>query len=107
MYSDKVESLVLDIGRNACSKYSTKDQLFSQLSCRLAVTPYARTEDVRTSRLTLTSSKSRGKEVSLDWRMEDCFVRLINWRLEMWQSMTQYRWLQISQINHLDTGEAL
>ena len=62
---------------------------------------------MRTGRLTLTSiSGGRGQkrltmtseEDCLDWRLEaedtmaeECFVRLSNWRLEMWHSTAQYR----------------
>jgi len=112
--SDEVESHDLDTTRNVSSSSSSSSsfttskgslgrslQLFGQLCCRLAVTPYSRTEAVRTGRLTLTSISSGGRdqeEDCLDWRLEaedtlaeDCFVRLSNWRLEMWQSTAQYR----------------
>ena len=116
--SDEVESHDLDTTRNVSSSSSSSSsftvskaslgrslQLFGQLCCRLAVTPYSRTEAVRTGRLTVTSISGKGQgrtltseEECLDWPLEaedtlaeDCFVSLSNWRLEMWQSVAQYR----------------
>ena len=117
VFPDGVESHELDISGSASSSSSPSSssstftssrlsrgrslQLFGQLCCRLAVTPYARTEAVRTGRLTVTSISSRGRRDSGEnslWRLEpedalaeECFVRVGNWRIEMWQSMAQYR----------------
>ena len=124
--SDEIESHDLDTTRNVSSSSSSSSsfttskgslgrslQLFGQLCCRLAVTPYSRTEAVRTGRLTLTSISSGGQdqgrltseEDCLDWRLEaedtlaeECFVKLSNWRLEMWQSTAQYRCFIIEDV---------
>jgi len=92
--SDIVESYDLDSSRTSSGSSSSSSltnssfckslKLFGQICCRLSVAPYCRTEAVRTGLLSLSWLETNKL-------VQNCFVRLSNWRLEVWQTTSHFR----------------
>jgi len=58
-------------------------ELFGQICCRLAVSPYCRHDPVTSGILSVTWPES-------DIVVPSCYARLMNWKLEIWTNKTEF-----------------
>jgi len=73
-------------------------QLFGLLCCRLSASPYSRSEAVRSGKVAISL-------VETGDLVKDCFIRLGDWKLEIWTSTSQFRRGEIPwKIVKLGTG---
>ena len=74
--SSSSQTSVVSVGRSL--------QLFGVLCCRLSASPYSKSEAVRTGKVSITL-------VETGDLVKDCFIRLGDWKLEIWSSVSQFR----------------
>lgn len=74
--SSSSQTSVVSVGRSL--------QLFGVLCCRLSASPYSRSEAVRTGKVSITL-------VETGDLVKDCFIRLGDWKLDIWSSVSQFR----------------